>query len=148
MKKKSLLATIDGIPCESNILGVTGMSRAALANMFQRDGVFGRDSSLPMTDQVVVMSRLPKYEGLSRPSIVPKGNGRTIAIAALCDALICQIEEAVHENHQIVLEMGVGSDQVLEIATVIEHVRVVFGLSKNGCDQKSPIERESLMKAA
>ena len=60
---------------ESNILGATGLSRATLAAMFRRDGLFGPDSALSPSEQAVVLACL-RIPGLSSSSVMSETTTR------------------------------------------------------------------------
>ena len=72
----------------SNILGVTGLSRAVLAGLFRSRGLFGRDSRLGDTEQAVVQSRLPAIEGIAALPVPALQSPRLKALADYTDALV------------------------------------------------------------
>jgi hypothetical protein len=51
----------------TNILGATGLSRAALRSVFAETGLFGRDSSLPVNEQAAVYAELQLPAGAVPP---------------------------------------------------------------------------------
>lgn len=48
----------------SSIRGATGLSRAAVADHYRRNGLFGRDSDLNSAEQIMVQSRLGPLPGV------------------------------------------------------------------------------------
>lgn len=60
---------------ESNILGATGLSRATLAAMFRREGLFGPDSAFSTSEQAVVLACL-RIPGLPSASVMPETTAR------------------------------------------------------------------------
>jgi hypothetical protein len=109
----------------SNILGATGLSKAILAGMFRRDGLFGRDSSLSRDEQSVLQSRLPAVRGLQAPAAVKAQTPRLALLAELADSLVRGADASVLQARA--LRAGFAADAVSEVETVIGNVFAVFG---------------------
>ena len=108
----------------SNILGVTGLSRASLAAMFRRNGLFGRDSALSPAEQAVLQSRLPVIEGLPARVAPAFMTLRLTAFADYAESLVARRDAA---RAQARLErLGLSEAAITEVRTVIENVFVVF----------------------
>jgi hypothetical protein len=136
------------LPYQSNILGATGLSRAALAGMFRSNGLFGSDSSLAATEQALLLSRLPPIAGLRAPAILPKGNPRLEALSGLADALIAGDESAVSVKAIAAHSEGLSAPALSEIATVIESVRAVFGFPPEHATAAAKAPPSALRQAA
>lgn len=109
----------------SNILGATGLSRAVLAEMFRRRGLFGRDSQLGNTEQAVVQSLLPKIPGIAALPVIALQTPRLKALAAYTEALVAG-RDAAAERSRLQRE-GLSSLAILEAAITVDNVRTVFG---------------------
>jgi len=109
----------------SNILGATGLPRAVLAAMFQRDGLFGRDSSLSREEQAVLQSRLPAIRGLRAPAAVKTLTPRLAVLAELADTLVRGADASAQQARA--LRAGFERSAVWEVGTVIDNVFTVFG---------------------
>ncbi len=109
----------------SNIIGATGLSRAVLAEMFRRRGLFGRDSQLGNAEQAVVQSRLPKIAGIAALPVIALQTPRLKALADYVEALVAG-RDATEARSRLVRE-GLSSVAILEAATTVDNVRVVFG---------------------
>ena len=109
----------------SNILGATGLPRAALADLFRRDGLFGRDSSLDREQQAVLQSRLPAIRGLAASTVVKTLTPCLALIAELADALVRGEDGA--EQQARALRAGFDAAVLSEVGAVIGNVFAVFG---------------------
>lgn len=132
----------------SNILGATGLSRAALAAMFRNDGVFGRDSNLAAAEQAALQSRLAPIPGLRTAAILPRQTSRLSAVSALTDALVAQDKAAVRQQVVAAQAAGMSESAIAEIVTVVDNVRVVFGLHAKREAPHAPVPRAELHQAA
>lgn len=108
----------------SNILGATGLSRRALAAMFVRDGLFGRDSDLTPAEQAAVQAALPELAGLKRPAAVSSVTPRLRALADYVAALV-QGRAAAGERSRLEAS-GMSSAAISEVATLVEDLLAVF----------------------
>lgn len=108
----------------SNILGVTGMPRHALAAMFRRDGLFGRDSQLTPAEQAVVQAALTRIAGLKPLAVA---GSKTPLLAALADyvSTLAAAGTAVSERRRLETA-GLSEAAINEVATVVDNVLVVF----------------------
>ncbi|MBA4283907.1 MAG: hypothetical protein C0434_00040 [Xanthomonadaceae bacterium] len=109
----------------SSILGVTGLSRPVLAELFRRRGLFGRDSQLGHAEQAVVQSRLPAIDGIARLPVTVLQTPRLKALAAYVEALVAG-GDAGAERSRLQRE-GLPSAAILEAAVTVDNVRTVFG---------------------
>jgi len=109
----------------SSILGVTGLSRPVLAEMFRRRGLFGRDSQLGTVEQAVVQGRLPAIDGLAPLPVPALQTPRLKALAAYVEALVAGRDAGVERSR--LLSEGLPSAAILEAAVTVDNVRTVFG---------------------
>lgn len=109
----------------SNILGVTGLSRAVLADLFRRRGLFGRDSQLSHSEQAVVQSALPTIAGLAAPSAPKFLSPRLKALADYSAARVAGGDASA--EYRRLVDHGLSGSAIREAAITIDNVRVVFG---------------------
>lgn len=109
----------------SNILGVTGLPRAVLADHFRRRGLFGRDSQLGLAEQAVVQSRLPAIPGMARLPVIAPETPRLKALADYVEALV--VGRDADGARSRLLATGLPSAAALEAAVTVDNVRVLFG---------------------
>ncbi len=121
----------------SNILGATGLSRAVLAEMFRRRGLFGRDSQLGNSEQAVVQSLLPKIPGIAALPVIALQTPRLKALAAYTEALVAGRDTA--DARSRLVQEGLSSAAILEAATTVDNVRVVFGPIAARAAQAKPV---------
>jgi hypothetical protein len=108
----------------SNILGVTGMSRYALAAMFRRDGLFGSDSDLTPAEQAAVLAALPELPGIKPAAFAADTTPRLAALAAYVSALAAGAP-ATGERQRL-QSAGLAPAAIDEAAAVVGNVLVVF----------------------
>lgn len=109
----------------SNILGVTGLPRAVLADLFRSRGLFGRDSVLTSAEQAVVQSRIPAIRGIAALPVPALQTPRLKALADFTDALVAGRDAATARER--LLREGLSSAAMSEAAITVDNVRVVFG---------------------
>lgn len=109
----------------SNILGVTGLPRAVLADLFRSRGLFGRDSQLASAEQAVVQSRIPAIPGVPTLPVPVLQTPRLKALAEFTDALVAGRDAATARER--LLREGLSSAAMSEAAITVDNVRVVFG---------------------
>ena len=131
-----------------NILGATGLSRGALAALFRNNGLFGRDSDLAAAEQATLQSRLPPIAGLRSAAILPKQTPRLGAVSALADALVARDASAIRERRAAAQAQGLSEAAIVEVVTVVDNVRVVFGFAAKQEKSTSPAGFAELGQAA
>ncbi|MGB0956078.1 MAG: hypothetical protein ACPGZP_08760 [Panacagrimonas sp.] len=115
-------------PARSNILGVTGMSRRALADMFRHHGLFGRQSHLNQDQQAVVQAQIGPIPGLRRRPQVLTQAPALQALAAFTRALVSRNGEYEAIDQSALRSAGLRRQQISEVITTVQSVRDVFGL--------------------
>ncbi len=124
----------------SNILGVTGLPRAVLADLFRSRGLFGRDSRLASAEQAVVQSRIPAIPGVPTLPVPVLQTPRLKALAEFTDALVAG-RDAVTARERLLRE-GLSSAAMSEAAITVDNVRVVFGEFRIAAPAITPIAVE------
>lgn len=109
----------------ANILSATGLSRRALAAMYRRDGLFGRDSALTREEQATVHNKLAAVHGLGIRAGAAQITPRLCALIEYANALVAG-GDATRERARVVRE-GLSLPAISEVETVIEDAFVVFG---------------------
>jgi hypothetical protein len=120
----------------SNILGATGLPKAFLADMFRRDGLFGRDSSLSRDEQAVLQSRLPAVRGLKVSAQVKPLTPSLAVLAELADSLVRGADTSAQQARA--LRAGFAEDVISEVVTVVGNVFAVFGPFAANSREASP----------
>lgn len=108
----------------SNIVGVTGLSRAALATLFRANGLFGADSELSAAEQAVVQGSLPRIAGLKARGSASRNTPRLAALGDYVEALVAG-RSGIGERARAEAA-GLSSRAAGEAATVVGDVFAVF----------------------
>lgn len=108
----------------SNIVGVTGLSRAALAALFRANGLFGAESGLSPAEQAVVQAGLPRIAGLKPVGSAARNTPRLAALADYVEALVAG-RSAIGERARVEAA-GLSSCAASEAQTVVGNVFAVF----------------------
>ena len=130
----------------SNVLGVTGLSRAVLAALFRSRGLFGRDSQLSSAEQAVVQSRLPAIDGIAALPVPALQSPRLKALADYTDARVAGREGSIERSR--LLAAGLSSSAILEAAITVDNVRAVFGISRRPAVAERPAIEHRYARAA
>lgn len=117
--------TVRRTEVRTNILGVTGLSRAVLADLFRRRGLFGRDSRLSDAEQAVIENRLPAIDGIARRPTIRLQTPALKALADVVDTLLAA-GDATESRHRA-QAAGLSSAALTEAAITVDNLRVVFG---------------------
>lgn len=112
---------------ESNILGATGLSRATLAAMFRRDGLFGPDSALSTSEQGVVLACL-RIPGVSSSSVMPETTARLEVLKHIAMFLLRVGGIASTEAESRLAAAGFDQDARRELWRVVKIARDVFSV--------------------
>ena len=113
---------------DSNVLGVTGLSRRSLAAMIRQDGLFGRDSGLAPVEQAIVQSQLGPIAGLRSRAVLTPIDGRLAALETFTDAVVRAGGRVSASDQAQLVAQGFSADAVSEVVNVVRLARDVFGL--------------------
>lgn len=108
----------------SNIVGATGLSRAALAAFFRANGLFGAESALSPAEQAVVQAGLPYLAGLKAVGSAARNTPRLAALADYVEALVAG-RSTIGERARVEAA-GLSSRAASEAQTVVGNVFAVF----------------------
>lgn len=125
----------DSTPVRSGILGATGLSRAVLAEIFCRDGLFGPDSALNAAEQAVVEAHLGAASGLPVGSDPKPADPRLRALAGYTAALVARQGVSRAQDLAAIRQAGFSAGAVAEVGNIVRVVRDVFGLRPRPCGQ-------------
>lgn len=112
---------------ESNIRGATGLSRATLAAMFRRDGLFGPDSALSPSEQAVVLACL-RIPGLTSSSVVPQTTARLEVLKHMTMFLLRSGGVASADVESRLASAGFDKSARRELWRVVKIAGDVFGV--------------------
>lgn len=112
------------------IRSATGLSRAAVANYYRDNGLFGRDSDLSSAEQIVVqrgLGPLPGVPPVPTPGwSVPRLNApRLLVLADHVDALVAGRE--TRDSAAMLEFWGVSPRALSEIERTVRNVQDIFG---------------------
>lgn len=119
--------TVD-VAVGQSVLSATGLGRKLLADMFRRDGLFGRDSDLSPVEQAIVQSRLGYIAGLRPRPVLAPADARLVALENFTDGLVNAGGRVQAGDEAQLVAAGYSPAAASEVVRVVRLARDVFGL--------------------
>ena len=131
----------------SNLLGVTGLTRASLRALFAETGLFGRDSDLSLREQRAVYAELQLPAGSVPPSVTSGEVDEAWRIAALRSfvraVLLQGGDAAIDQVRALALSFGIPQRVLRETERVMRNATLVFGASRPATSDVKLVELAS-----